>query len=54
MLQKMEVEQDPGPHLAKCGRMVADLVSGRYDALSGKYLDAKNELAETLRQTQTA
>lgn len=43
-------EEDPGPGLARCAAFVAALASGRYDPLSGRYLDAEDDLDELLAE----
>ena len=42
--------EDPGPGLAHCADFVAALASGRYDALTGRYLDAQDDLDELLAE----
>lgn len=43
---------DPKPGLARCADLVARLASGRYDALSGRYIDAEDDLDEILREAE--
>lgn len=43
------VKTDPGPGLAKCADFCLKLASGRYDALSGQYLDVRDDIEATLR-----
>jgi NAD(P)-dependent dehydrogenase (short-subunit alcohol dehydrogenase family) len=43
---------DPKPGLERCAELVARLASGDYDALSGRYLDAEDDLDEILREAQ--
>lgn len=40
---------DPAPGLAKCADLCLKLASGRYDALSGQYVDVRDDIDETLR-----
>ena len=40
-------EVDPEPGLAKCAELCAKLASGRYDALSGQYLDVRDDIDAT-------
>lgn len=46
--------QDPGPLLARLGRQVVALASGRYDALAGAYLDLEEDLDRQLAAKQHA
>jgi len=43
---------DPGPGLARCADFVAALASGRYDELTGRYLDAEDDLDELLAEAR--
>jgi NAD(P)-dependent dehydrogenase (short-subunit alcohol dehydrogenase family) len=42
---------DPAPGLAKCAELCAKLASGRYDVLSGQYLDVRDDIDATLKMT---
>jgi NAD(P)-dependent dehydrogenase (short-subunit alcohol dehydrogenase family) len=44
---------DPAPGLAKCADLCLMLASGRYDALSGQYLDVRDDIDATLRAAST-
>jgi NAD(P)-dependent dehydrogenase (short-subunit alcohol dehydrogenase family) len=52
-LKQIKDQNDPGPGLARCARMCLDLASGRYDALSGRYLTPEDNFDELLRQLPT-
>lgn len=43
------VKTDPAPGLAKCADLCLKLASGRYDPLSGQYLDVRDDIDATLR-----
>lgn len=50
-----DAQKDPAVREAvfrRCGDMVIDLLSGRYDALSGRYLDPGDNFDALLRQTE--
>ena len=49
----MEKDVDPAPGLAKCADICAKLASGSYDALSGMYLDVRDDIDATLRAVST-
>lgn len=49
-LQQVKAQNDPAPGLARCARMCMDLASGRYDALTGRYLTPEDDFDELLRQ----
>jgi NAD(P)-dependent dehydrogenase (short-subunit alcohol dehydrogenase family) len=42
------------PDLERCGQRVLDLVSGRYDALSGNYYELPDDLDVELKKKETA
>jgi len=42
------------PDLARCAQRVLDLVSGRYDALSGNYYELPDDLDEELKKKESA
>lgn len=42
------------PDLARCGQRVLDLVSGKYDALSGNYYELPDDLDEALKKLEDA
>jgi NAD(P)-dependent dehydrogenase (short-subunit alcohol dehydrogenase family) len=52
-LKQIKAQNDPEPGLARCARMCLDLASGRYDALSGRYLTPEDNFDELLRQLRT-
>jgi NAD(P)-dependent dehydrogenase (short-subunit alcohol dehydrogenase family) len=52
-LKQIRDQNDPGPGLTRCARMCLDLASGRYDALSGRYLTPEDNFDELLRQLPT-
>jgi NAD(P)-dependent dehydrogenase (short-subunit alcohol dehydrogenase family) len=52
-LKQIKAQNDPGPGLARCARMCLDLASGRYDALTGRYLTPEDNFDELLRQLRT-
>jgi NAD(P)-dependent dehydrogenase (short-subunit alcohol dehydrogenase family) len=49
-LARLKREQpDPAPVFGRCGQMCVDLASGRYDALSGFYLEPNDDFDALLR-----
>jgi NAD(P)-dependent dehydrogenase (short-subunit alcohol dehydrogenase family) len=50
ILKQWKAESDPEPVLENCGRVCVELLSGRYDAMSGRYLDAEISLNEQLAE----
>lgn len=53
-LRELEAAGSPDTGLARCAEMCLDLVSGRYDALSGRYLDVRDDRGALLRQALAA
>jgi len=49
-LQKLKKEQDPTPVFARCVDMCVDLASGRYDALTGRFLIPENNFSKLLQE----
>jgi 3-oxoacyl-[acyl-carrier protein] reductase len=49
-LKHVKARQDPAAGFAKCARMCLDLASGRYDALTGRYLTPEDNFDELVRQ----
>lgn len=49
-LGELREQQDPAIGLARCARLCLALASGRFDALSGRYLDVADDLETLLRQ----
>jgi NAD(P)-dependent dehydrogenase (short-subunit alcohol dehydrogenase family) len=47
-------DKDFSADLASCGKRVADLMSGRYDALSGRYFEMDNDLDVALAELEGA
>jgi NAD(P)-dependent dehydrogenase (short-subunit alcohol dehydrogenase family) len=45
-------DNDFAPQLAACGQRVVDLMSGRYDALSGRYFEMQDDLDVALAALQ--
>ncbi len=45
-LKEWKAKSDPEPVLENCGRVCLELLSGRYDDLAGRYLDAEIGLEE--------
>jgi len=43
VLERMERDDDASAGLARCAALVADLVSGRFDILSGEFIDAEED-----------
>jgi NAD(P)-dependent dehydrogenase (short-subunit alcohol dehydrogenase family) len=50
-LSKLRDQSDRAVGLEKCGELCFRLASGQYDALSGQYIDVREDLDEKLRQT---
>lgn len=50
ILRQWKAESDPVPVLENCGRVCVELLSGNYDAMSGRYLDAEISLNEQLAE----
>lgn len=48
-LKRIRDQNDPAVGLARCARMCIDLASGRYDALTGRYLTPDDNFDELLR-----
>ena len=46
ILKEWKEQSDPEPVLENCGRVCLELLSGRYDDLAGRYLDAEISLEE--------
>lgn len=46
ILKEWKAKSDPEPVLENCGRVCLELLSGRYDDLAGRYLDAEIGLEE--------
>lgn len=49
-LKDIKDKEDPAAGFARCARMCLALASGRYDALSGRYLTPEDNLDELLKQ----
>jgi NAD(P)-dependent dehydrogenase (short-subunit alcohol dehydrogenase family) len=49
-LGKLRDETDPGVGLAKCAELCIKLASGKYNALSGKYIDVRENIDEKLNK----
>ncbi len=49
-LTRLKEQDDPAVGLAKCAELCFKLASGHYDALSGHYIDVRENLDEKLRQ----
>jgi NAD(P)-dependent dehydrogenase (short-subunit alcohol dehydrogenase family) len=52
-LKQIKANHDPALGLARCARMCLDLASGRYDALTGRYLTPEDNFDELARQART-
>jgi NAD(P)-dependent dehydrogenase (short-subunit alcohol dehydrogenase family) len=53
-LSKLKKEQpDPAPVFVRCAQMCVALASGRYDALTGRYLEPKDDFDALLRDWKT-
>jgi len=52
VLQKIKEQSDPAAGLARCAGMCVALASGRYDALSGRYLTPEDDFDALLRQAK--
>jgi NAD(P)-dependent dehydrogenase (short-subunit alcohol dehydrogenase family) len=50
VLKQIKEQNDPAAGLARCARMCIALASGRYDALSGRYLTPDDDFDALLRQ----
>ncbi|HKJ73861.1 MAG TPA: SDR family oxidoreductase [Alphaproteobacteria bacterium] len=53
-ISTMEQDVDPRPGLAKCAELCVKLASGKYDSMSGKYLDVRDDIDETFSAFPTA
>jgi NAD(P)-dependent dehydrogenase (short-subunit alcohol dehydrogenase family) len=53
-LERIEAESDAEAALARCADVCADLASGRYDVLSGQYLDVAWDLDAKARELGSA
>lgn len=53
-LKQIKANHDPALGLARCARMCLDLASGRYDALTGRYLTPEDNFDELARQARAA
>jgi NAD(P)-dependent dehydrogenase (short-subunit alcohol dehydrogenase family) len=49
-ISKLREESDPAIGLEKCAELCYKLASGQCDALSGQYIDVREDLGEKLRQ----
>jgi 3-oxoacyl-[acyl-carrier protein] reductase len=54
LLHELRGRPDDGTVLAKCTQRCVDLASGRYDALSGRYISRDDNLDAMLRQAQSS
>ncbi len=54
ILRGLKENSDPDAGFTKCGRMCIDLASGRYDALSGRYLEPEDDFEALLREVAGA
>lgn len=52
-LRERAADPGAGDDLARCAQRVLDLVSGRYDALSGNYYELDDDLDQALARLQT-
>jgi NAD(P)-dependent dehydrogenase (short-subunit alcohol dehydrogenase family) len=53
-LKQIKANHDPALGLARCARMCLDLASGRYDALTGRYLTPEDNFAELVHGLRPA
>lgn len=53
-LRELEAADVAEEGLGRCAELCLDLVSGRYDALSGRYLDVRDDRAAMLREALAA
>jgi NAD(P)-dependent dehydrogenase (short-subunit alcohol dehydrogenase family) len=53
-LKKRREEPDSDADLARCAQRCVDLASGRYDGLSGQYMELPDNLDEMLRKARAA
>lgn len=53
ILKQIKKQSDPAAGLARCAEMCVKLASGRYDALSGRYLSPEDDFDALLRDTVT-
>jgi NAD(P)-dependent dehydrogenase (short-subunit alcohol dehydrogenase family) len=53
VLKQIKEQSDPAVGLARCAQRCLDLASGRYDALSGRYLTPEDDLDALVRQAKT-
>lgn len=51
-LEQKKNEPDSDSDLKRCGRRCVNLASGRFDALSGKYMTLEDDIEEMLRTTE--
>jgi NAD(P)-dependent dehydrogenase (short-subunit alcohol dehydrogenase family) len=54
LLHELKGRPDDGAVLAKCTQRCVDLASGRYDALSGRYISRDDNLDEMVRHAQSS
>ena len=52
ILKERKADPDSDLDLKRCAQRCVDLASGRYDALSGRYLELNDDLDELLRKTR--
>jgi len=52
-LSRLKEESDPAVGLEKCAELCYRLASGQCDALSGQYIDVREDLDEKLRQAKS-
>ncbi|HJS21680.1 MAG TPA: SDR family NAD(P)-dependent oxidoreductase [Steroidobacteraceae bacterium] len=52
-LKQIKAQDDPNEGLARCATMCVKLASGRYDALSGRYLTPEDDFDALARQEKT-
>jgi NAD(P)-dependent dehydrogenase (short-subunit alcohol dehydrogenase family) len=53
VLKQIKEQNDPAAGLARCAQMCLALASGRYDALSGRYLTPDDDFDALVRQTKS-
>lgn len=53
VLRRIKEQEDPAAGFARCARMCLALASGRYDALSGRYLTPEDDLDALVAQART-
>jgi hypothetical protein len=52
VLKEVRDREDPAVGFARCAQRCVDLASGKFDALSGRYLTPEDDLQALLQQAR--